>query len=77
MVYVSFMTIALPAYVVRIFEMPLFRNKSNPVFDSYFNSVYFTIITIQTIGYGEIVPGTLPGKVVILILSFWGAIVTT
>lgn len=77
-IVVAILTCTIPAYLVRIFEIPFFRvNGSGSTFDSYFNSLYFTIITFQTVGYGDIVPGTIPGKIVILCLSFWGAFITS
>ena len=44
------------------------------VFDFYFNSIWLTVITLTTIGYGDISPLTPPGKVVVMILAFWGAV---
>ena len=55
-------TIFIFAYVVRIIEMPYFRAQGLPgKFDSYFTSIYFTVITLTTIGYGDISPGTTYG----------------
>lgn len=39
---------------------------------SYFNSLYFTIITITTIGYGDMYPITTLGKVFTMIFPFVG-----
>ena len=67
-------TVFLFAYIIRVFEMPRFRLGDDDVFDSYFNSVWFTVITITTIGYGDISPLTQPGKLTTIILAFWGAL---
>ena len=67
-------TIFSAAYLVRIFEMPYFRAGGNPVFDSYWQSIWFTVITFTTIGYGDISPGTWPGQLVTILLAFWAAI---
>lgn len=40
---------------------------------SFFNSLYFTSITMATIGYGDIVPLTHAGKVVAMFYWFMGA----
>jgi len=56
-----FATIFLFAYLTRIFEIPAFRASGDPVFDSYYNSIYFTCISLTTIGYGDISPLTMPG----------------
>lgn len=36
--------------------------------------MWFTVVTLTTIGYGDVSPGTQPGKIVTIILAFWGAI---
>jgi voltage-gated potassium channel len=35
-----------------------------PIGESYFDALYFTIITTATIGFGDLVPMTLAGKIV-------------
>lgn len=37
-----------------------------------FNSVYFAMISISTIGYGDIVPHTVAGKIVTMVYSITG-----
>lgn len=74
--YIFFATVFIFAYVIRIFEMPFFRANSpdDPVFDSFFNAIWFTVITLTTIGYGDISPGTQPGMLLTILLAFWGSI---
>jgi len=67
-------TIFSAAYLVRIFEVPYHRVMNDPVFDSYYQSVWFTVITFSTIGYGDISPGTFPGQVITILLAFWSAL---
>lgn len=68
-------TVCLFAYIVRIFEIPYLRQTNDGTnFDSYFNAVWFTVITLTTVGYGDVSPGTQPGKIVTIILGFWGSI---
>ncbi|KAL4439311.1 hypothetical protein ABPG74_016974 [Tetrahymena malaccensis] len=43
----------------------------------YQNSFYFVNITFRTIGYGDIAPKTLVGKVIACITSLWGIIFTS
>ena len=68
-------TILILSYILRIFELPWFRQEPTylPEFDSYFNSVWCTIITLTTVGYGDIAPGTIPGRVIAMITALWGA----
>ena len=48
--------------------------NDDDTFDSYFNSIWFTVVTLTTIGYGDFSPLTIPGKIVTMILAFWGAL---
>ncbi|EAR92310.2 potassium cation channel protein (macronuclear) [Tetrahymena thermophila SB210] len=43
----------------------------------YQNSLYFVSITFRTIGYGDISPKTLIGKIIACITSLWGIIFTS
>ena len=39
---------------------------------SYLDSVYFLVVTMTTIGYGDIVPVTSAGKIITIFTSFFG-----
>lgn len=39
---------------------------------NYFNSIYFVVVTITTIGYGDLVPVTIAGKSLTMFFSFFG-----
>ena len=67
------------AYIVRIFELPLleFIKKDFILVETYFEAFYLTFITITTIGYGDIVPHSYPGKVCMLLTAGVGAIVVS
>ncbi len=39
---------------------------------SYFDSLYFTVVTVTTIGYGDIVPKTVIGKTFTMFFPFIG-----
>lgn len=38
----------------------------------YLDSVYFTVVTFTTIGYGDLVPITSSGKILTIFASFFG-----
>ncbi|MGL5617626.1 MAG: potassium channel family protein [Metamycoplasmataceae bacterium] len=60
--------------VTLLFAMVIFRAEvdSNDKINNYWDSFYFTVISICTIGYGEITPVTDLGKIMIIILAFVG-----
>jgi hypothetical protein len=39
---------------------------------SYLDSIYFTVVTLTTIGYGDLAPLTNAGKIVTIFASFFG-----
>lgn len=60
--------------MVRIFEIPFFRNDGSDTFDYYFTAIWFTVVSLTTIGYGDISPGTVPGQFLTIILASWGVL---
>ena len=75
--WLFFSTIALIAYIFRILEYPFFLNQHDEPeapFRQYYDSIYFTVITITTVGYGDIKPFTVPAKFLVMITAIWGAI---
>ena len=62
------------AYWIRIFEVPFQRAAGTPNFDDFLKSLWFTIVTLFTIGYGDYYPCSRAAKVVVVILAFWGAV---
>lgn len=67
-------TICIFASIIRIAEMPYSRAQNDGNFDSYFTSIYFTMITLSTIGYGDICPGTKIGQILVILFAMWGTV---
>lgn len=67
-------TVVISAYIIRVLEIPFFRACKHATFDHYFSSIWFTVVTITTIGYGDISPGTPPGQIFTILLAFWGSL---
>ena len=75
MVSLLTLTILVLAYQLRIFEIVYYRHLEKIDFDSFFQSVWVIVITICTIGFGDLVPFSSFGRVIIMITSFWGAFI--
>lgn len=56
-------------------EEGLYEVPVNPGITSYWDSLYFTFITITTIGYGDIIPKTDIGRIVVIIDAVLGIVV--
>lgn len=67
-------TIVIFSIQVRIFEMPFLRAQESEMYDSYSKAVWLTVVSLFTIGYGDLYPKSDIGKLVISLLAFWGAI---
>lgn len=44
----------------------------NPRVDSFFDAVYFTVSTMTTVGFGDVVPTTTAGRVVSMLMMIMG-----
>jgi voltage-gated potassium channel len=53
---------------VYFFEFPESKSDINNLFEAF----YWSIVTLATVGYGDIVPNTLGGRVVAMLLIFTG-----
>jgi hypothetical protein len=40
--------------------------------DLLFNTIWLTVITLTTVGYGDIAPSTIPGRFVAMVIALWG-----
>lgn len=60
--------------VTLLFSVVIYRAEfeDNDKINSYWDSFYFTVISICTIGYGDIVPVTDLGRIMIIVLAFIG-----
>jgi Ion channel len=54
--------IFIVSWLVGTFLIHLFE-AGHPIGESYFNALYFTVITTATIGFGDLVPYTTAGKI--------------
>lgn len=52
----------------------LLERGSNPNIHSYWNAIYMVIITLATVGYGDVTPVTGGGRVTIIIILLFGVV---
>lgn len=62
---------------LRIAEAPTARITDEMDFSDYINSMWCVIVTMTTVGFGDIYPRTLPGRVVIFIVSLVGVVIVS
>ena len=60
------------AYAVRIFERP-----ANDILDNYIDALWLIIITMTTVGYGDITAKTLGGRIISMISCLSGVFLTS
>lgn len=65
--------IATLLFFILLLAALLYRNFETGI-RSLFEAIYFTLVTISTVGYGDITPKTVPGRVVTMFLIFSGMI---
>ena len=57
---------------MRVFEIQYSHAIGQIDFDNYLSSVWCVIITMTTVGYGDLYPVTLFGRIIGVIAAFWG-----
>jgi len=75
----AFYSILIFAFIVRVFELPYELNHeiASPSLKSYNSSLWLVIITMTTVGYGDIYPITIWGKVTIVAVALWGIFIVS
>jgi hypothetical protein len=74
---ILFGSILIIAYQLRIFELVYYRSVGQLDFEQLFASIWVVVITMGTVGFGDIVPLTPFGRFIIMFTSIWGAFIIT
>ena len=67
-----FMMFVLVAAVILGTMMYSFESKANPAFDSVLSGIYWAVVTITTVGYGDIAPVTAGGRFLAVLVMLLG-----
>lgn len=67
-----FMLFVLVAAVILGTMVYSFESEQNPAFDSVLTGIYWAVVTITTVGYGDVVPVTVPGRFLSVIVMLLG-----
>ena len=67
-----FVSIFVFSFCIRVCEIPLRTILGDVDFGDYMKVYWFVVVTMATVGYGDITPKTLPGRVITFILAVWG-----
>ena len=62
------------AQMLRIYERPL-SDVSGQRFDKYATSLWNIIVTMSTVGYGDVYPKTILGRILGAFICLWGVVV--
>jgi voltage-gated potassium channel len=62
----------LAVFFVSSWVIYLIEHKTNSQFPTYFDSLYYMMVTIATVGYGDKVPITFPGRLVAMVMMVFG-----
>src|SRR3990167_3384006 len=70
-------TVPMFAFAIRVCELPISKIIRSNGYDSYINCVWWVVVTMSTIGYGDYYPKTVPGRAVAVALCIWGVIMVS
>ena len=65
-------SISLFAFAIRVCERPLTDILNDQNFGHLSGAMWNVVVTMTTVGYGDMYPRTLPGRILIFFLCLWG-----
>ena len=65
-------SILILAYLLRLFEWPYGFATGVTSWNSYFSACWTMVITLTTVGFGDMYPCTIFGRIVMMFSAFWG-----
>jgi potassium intermediate/small conductance calcium-activated channel subfamily N protein 2 len=70
------LTVLIFGYQLKILEGPL-SEASNQDFNNFQNAMWNVVVTLATVGYGDFYMKTILGRIVGLVVCFWGTFVVS
>ena len=52
--------------------MPYGQDFGIITWNSYFTAIWCIVITMTTVGFGDVVPVTVPGRLIVIFAALWG-----
>lgn len=71
---VFFSAVLIFAEALRICEAPLIRVHDKNSVDSFQDALWMVVVTSMTVGYGDLVPQTTPGRILMFFCAMFGVI---
>jgi tellurite resistance protein TehA-like permease len=75
--YILTASIFIVAYILRIFEIVYYRAVGFKDFEHFYSGLYCAVITMATVGFGDVVPVSHIGRFIIMLAAIWGAFILT
>lgn len=61
------------SYLILLFDIDtLFQSATEGIDSPFFLAIYQIVITMTTVGYGDICPGNMMGRIVAMTCALWG-----
>lgn len=73
LMFISLTGVLFFALQIQFWERPYWHHLGRLDFDDYPDSIYFTIITMTSVGYGDMLPNTYVGRSIALSMAIFGA----
>jgi Ion channel len=61
------------SYLLRIFEIKYYRAIGYNDFEQFISPIWAVVITMGTVGYGDVIPVSPFGRFIMMVTSIWGA----
>ncbi len=73
--FVQYTLILFTVFILIMVVIFIFERDSNENISTFFDVIWYSLVTITTVGYGDISPSTIPGRMAGIILLLFGVIV--